>query len=75
MGAATLTLTLTACDTSGHGLATEAGIPVSYGDYHDMCKVYSGEVVRGMNVERRWTQAQHDELWDLIAADPDCQAE
>lgn len=60
-------------EPSGHSKAQDAGIPVSYSDYYDMCDVHSGEWVKDMDVERRWTQEQHQELWDIIADDPRCQ--
>lgn len=68
-------LTLAACGTSGHSKAVDAGIPVSYSDYYDLCDVYSGELKRGMKIDRTWTKDQHDELHRLVAADPDCQPE
>lgn len=59
--------------SSGYGEAQDAGIPISYSDYYDMCDVHSGEFVQDMNVERRWTQDQHEELWEIIGNDPRCQ--
>lgn len=68
-------LLLTACGSSGWSQVQKAGIPIGYGDYHDMCDVYSGEVVRGMNIDRKWTSAQDSELRSIIASDPSCQPE
>lgn len=61
--------------SSGHGKAKDAGISISYGDYHDMCDVYSGEIVRGMDIDRTWTSAQDSELRSIIANDSSCQPE
>lgn len=69
---AVATSALVAC-SSGLKDANDAGINVSYADYYKMCDVNAGKVVRNMDVERTWTSAQHSELWDIIAADPDCQ--